>query len=65
MGKKTRECQKAKIPFMFVIGDKEMESGSVAIRKYGERQSETISTEGLFIKLEELLNEKVPASLRE
>ncbi|MEM7536352.1 MAG: threonine--tRNA ligase [Chloroflexota bacterium] len=32
MGNKIRKAQKQKIPFMLVIGDKEMESGQVAVR---------------------------------
>ena len=32
LGKKIREAQLEKIPFMLVIGDKEVESGSVSVR---------------------------------
>jgi threonyl-tRNA synthetase len=28
---------------MLVVGDKELESGTVNVRKYGEQQSETMS----------------------
>ncbi|OES44169.1 threonine--tRNA ligase [Domibacillus iocasae] len=43
LGYKIRESQMKKIPYMLVVGDKELESGSVNVRKYGEQQSETIS----------------------
>jgi threonyl-tRNA synthetase len=36
IGYKIREAQLQKIPYMFVIGDKEVESNSLAIRKRGE-----------------------------
>jgi threonyl-tRNA synthetase len=36
IGYKIREAQLQKIPYMFVIGDKEVESDSLAIRKRGE-----------------------------
>jgi threonyl-tRNA synthetase len=36
MGLKIREAEKQKIPYMIVIGDKEMESQSVALRKRKE-----------------------------
>jgi threonyl-tRNA synthetase len=36
VGKKIRDAELAKIPFMLVIGDKEQESGSVAVRRHGE-----------------------------
>ncbi|NLN47036.1 MAG: threonine--tRNA ligase, partial [Clostridiaceae bacterium] len=32
IGKKIREAQMEKIPYMFVLGDKEIETGSVAVR---------------------------------
>ncbi|MCP3762507.1 threonine--tRNA ligase [Domibacillus sp. A3M-37] len=43
LGYKIRESQMKKIPYMLVVGDKELESGSVNVRKYGEQQSETMS----------------------
>jgi threonyl-tRNA synthetase len=36
IGKKIRETEMQKIPLMLIIGDKETESGKVAVRKYGE-----------------------------
>lgn len=39
IGYKIREAQMQKIPFMLVVGDKEVESNTVNIRKYGEKQS--------------------------
>jgi threonyl-tRNA synthetase len=43
MGLKTREAQIAKIPFALVAGDREMEAGQFAVRKYGERDSKVMS----------------------
>ncbi len=36
VGKKIREAEMQKIPYMLVIGDKEIEADKVAVRKYGE-----------------------------
>lgn len=36
IGYKIREAQLHKVPYMLVVGDKEMESGLVAVRKRGE-----------------------------
>jgi len=36
IGFKIREARGQKIPYMVIIGDKEMESGTIAIRKRGE-----------------------------
>ena len=36
LGKRIRNSQKAKTPFTIVIGDKEVESGDLTVRRYGE-----------------------------
>ncbi|PEB50501.1 threonine--tRNA ligase [Bacillus pseudomycoides] len=43
LGYKIREAQLKKIPYILVIGDKEMENGSVNVRKHGEEKSEVVS----------------------
>ncbi|CEA04747.1 Threonine--tRNA ligase 1 [Metalysinibacillus saudimassiliensis] len=43
LGYKIREAQMQKIPYMLVIGDKEVEAGGVNIRRYGSKASETVS----------------------
>lgn len=65
MGYKTRQTQKGKIPFMLVIGDKEMEEKTVSIRKYGERASESITLDELTDKFVALDSERLPAKFRD
>ncbi|GAA0456445.1 threonine--tRNA ligase [Alkalibacillus silvisoli] len=43
LGYKIRESQTQKIPYSLVLGDHEMNEEAVNIRKYGEKDSETIS----------------------
>ncbi len=43
IGYKIREAQMKKIPYMLVVGDKEIEDNAVNVRKYGEQKSETVS----------------------
>ena len=43
MGYKIREAQTLKIPYQLVIGDNEMADDSVAVRKYGEKQTNTLA----------------------
>jgi threonyl-tRNA synthetase len=57
MGLKTREAQKAKIPFSLVVGDREMEEGSFSVRRYGERDSETLSQGDVLKRFQELRDE--------
>lgn len=41
IGYKIREAQMQKIPYMLVVGDKEVAENAVNVRKYGEQNSET------------------------
>ncbi|MGH2318332.1 threonine--tRNA ligase [Planococcus sp. SE5232] len=50
LGYKIREAQMQKVPYMLVIGDKELEDGSVNVRKYGEQKSESMAFDD-FVKL--------------
>ena len=43
IGYKIREAQMQKIPYMLVVGDKEVEENAVNVRKYGEQKSETVA----------------------
>lgn len=45
IGYKIREAQMQKIPYMLVVGDKEIEENAVNVRKYGEQKSETVGFE--------------------
>lgn len=65
MGLKTRQAQTGKIPFMLVLGDKEIEDKTVSVRKYGEMKSEVMPLSQLFDTFRVLDEEKVPAPLRE
>lgn len=50
IGYKIREAQMQKIPYMIVLGDQEIESGEVNVRKYGEKKSESMPFEK-FVEL--------------
>ena len=54
MGLKTREAQIQKVPFSLVAGDREMEAGSFAVRKYGERDSKVMTREEIIQIFHEL-----------
>ncbi|WP_010288259.1 threonine--tRNA ligase [Kurthia massiliensis] len=51
LGYKIREAQMKKIPYMLVLGDKEVESNSVNVRKYGSKDSETIAFDKFLANL--------------
>jgi threonyl-tRNA synthetase len=50
LGKRIRETELKKIPYMAVIGDKEVESKSLGIRDYSTKKQETYKTSE-FIKM--------------
>ncbi|HFK1782910.1 threonine--tRNA ligase [Bacillus cereus] len=53
LGYKIREAQMQKVPYILVIGDKEMENGVVNVRKYGEEKSEVIALDVFVASIEE------------
>ncbi len=53
LGKRLRNAQKGKIPLTIIFGDKEMEGGDLAVRKYGVENDEKMSKEDLFELLRE------------
>ncbi|WP_153730630.1 threonine--tRNA ligase [Sporosarcina obsidiansis] len=53
IGYKIREAQVQKVPYMLVLGDKEVESGEVNVRKYGEQKSESMSFEAFLEMIRE------------
>jgi threonyl-tRNA synthetase len=65
MGLKTRQAQTGKIPYMLVIGDKEMQTASVSVRKYGEQKAETMTNDQVFDLFKSMDAEKIPAKLRD
>ncbi|MFJ8262420.1 threonine--tRNA ligase [Rummeliibacillus sp. NPDC094406] len=53
LGYKIRESQMKKIPYMLVLGDKELEDGSVNVRRYGSKDSETVSFDEFLKAIQE------------
>ena len=53
LGYKIREAQVQKVPYMLVLGDREMEAGEVNVRKYGEQNSESMSFEAFLEAIKE------------
>ncbi|MEI2330795.1 threonine--tRNA ligase [Priestia megaterium] len=58
LGYKIREAQVAKVPYILVLGDKEMESNSVNVRKHGEEKSETYNITSFIENLQDEITSK-------
>ena len=39
---KIRASQTSKIPYQLIVGDKEVEDGTVNVRRYGQKETHTI-----------------------
>lgn len=59
IGYKIREAQLEKIPFMLVLGDKEVESNAVAVRSRSEGDLGTMSLDDLIQKLSQMIKDRV------
>lgn len=51
LGKRVREANEEKIPYTLVVGDKEVQAGTVAVRRRGSRDQAVMSVEAFIEKL--------------
>ena len=58
IGKKIREAEKQKIPYMLVVGEKEIENNSVAVRLRGSRDIEDMEIGKFVEKIKKEIDEK-------
>lgn len=57
-GYKIRQAQMEKVPYMLIVGDKEVEEGAVAVRSRKEGDKGTIAKEEFFAELLQEIEEK-------
>lgn len=57
-GYKIRQAQMEKVPYMLIVGDKEVEEGAVAVRSRKEGDKGTIAKEEFFTELLQEIEEK-------
>lgn len=60
IGKKIREAELKKIPFMLIVGEQEEKNGTVSVRKHGEGDIGTITIEAFT----NLVNEEINSTLK-
>jgi threonyl-tRNA synthetase len=53
MGKKIREAEREWVPYIIVVGDKEMESGMVQVRVRGQKEQKTLVAEAVAVEVRE------------
>ena len=50
-GKKIRDAELSRVPYMLVVGEKEEQAGTVAVRKHGEGDLGTMSIQEFADKI--------------
>lgn len=59
VGNKIRKAVAEKIPYMLVIGDKEMQSDKLQIRKRGEKETMEFNKKDFLDEVEKIISEKI------
>ncbi|TND08451.1 MAG: threonyl-tRNA synthetase [Bacteroidetes bacterium] len=59
IGKKIRDTELRKVPYMLIIGEKEAAEGTVAVRKQGEGDKGTMSVEAFAEMINQEINERL------
>jgi threonyl-tRNA synthetase len=60
MGKKIREAEVNKIPYMLIVGEQEENDGTVSVRKHGGEDLGTMTVE----EFSKLVNEEISKTLK-
>ena len=63
IGLKIREAEKAKIPYMLVVGEREMEAGTVSVRGRSGANLGTLPIAGLIDLIAERHREDAPTPI--
>lgn len=63
VGKKIREAEMRKVPYMLIVGEKEAEDGTVSVRRHKEGDKGTMTTEGFVSLIQEEVDEKMKSFL--
>lgn len=58
LGRKIREAQMKKVPYLLVLGDQEQKDGTVTVRAYKKEKLETMSLETFLNQVEQEISEK-------
>jgi threonyl-tRNA synthetase len=61
MGFKVREAERAKVPYMLVVGDREMEAGQISVRRRGGVNAGTMTLEAFLGALKQEVEGRILA----
>jgi threonyl-tRNA synthetase len=63
IGRKIRDAEMKKIPYMLIVGEKEMEGGSVSVRKHGEGDKGSMPIEAFSKSVVDEVNRMMEAEV--
>ena len=59
IGRKIRDTEMMKVPYMLVVGEKEMSEGKVAVRKHGEGDKGAVTQEEFILMVQAAVKEQL------
>jgi threonyl-tRNA synthetase len=59
IGRKIRDTELMKVPYMLIVGEKEMTDGMVSVRKHGEGDKGAVSLETFVAEINNIVNEQL------
>lgn len=59
IGKKIRDTELMKVPYMLIVGEKEMNEHKVSVRKHGEGDKGATETEAFVREMKSIINEQM------
>jgi len=57
IGKKIRDTEVRRTPYMLIVGEKEVETNTVSVRKQGEGDQGALSIDGFIAKIKQEIAE--------
>jgi threonyl-tRNA synthetase len=61
IGRKIRDAEIAKVPYMLIVGEKEQENGIVSVRRHGEGDMGSMPIDAFIRNFQDQVNEMTQA----
>lgn len=58
VGYKIRDGQMKKVPYLLVVGDKEVEAKNISVRKHGQKETDTMDVDAFIAMLQKQIKDK-------
>ena len=65
IGRKIRDTELMKTPYMLIVGEKEMTDGMVSVRKHGEGDKGAVSVDAFITEIQDIVKEQIKGKRRE